>query len=199
MDERRRKLSMASKPKVILVKDKTVEKAIAEGLQILQAGRDEVEIEVLETGRRGFLGIGARKARVKLTLKERDKGTHLKKKTEVQAEEVKKDTYRDREIIAVEDDRIVLKQLYKNRYPVIRGDRDIRLFENGKLIQGSMVLTEESNIRYQLENKEARNEIIITISEDGLKAFLEIQRINGQLMEAIILPGAGDETDFIIS
>ncbi|MCR4420267.1 MAG: RNA-binding cell elongation regulator Jag/EloR [Clostridia bacterium] len=46
---------------------KTVEEAIEFGLQELGAPREEVEVEVLEAGSKGFLGLGARLARVRLT------------------------------------------------------------------------------------------------------------------------------------
>ncbi|MCS7178662.1 MAG: RNA-binding cell elongation regulator Jag/EloR [Anaerolineae bacterium] len=45
----------------------TVEAAIAAGLTALRLPREAVEIEVLDEGSRGILGIGARMARVRLT------------------------------------------------------------------------------------------------------------------------------------
>lgn len=45
-----------------------VEEAIAAGLESLSVERDAVEIEVLDEGSRGLLGIGARLARVRLTM-----------------------------------------------------------------------------------------------------------------------------------
>jgi spoIIIJ-associated protein len=48
-----------------------VEAAIAEGLTRLGVDRDAVEVEVLDDGSRGLFGIGAREARVQLTIKPR--------------------------------------------------------------------------------------------------------------------------------
>ena len=91
------------------------------------------------------------------------------------------------------------KSLLISYVPVKDVDREIRLYADGELLEGSMVLTEKSNISYEAEDSEARNEIIITVSDDRLKAYLEIRRINGQVVDAVILPGAGDDIDFIIS
>ncbi|MCX7608554.1 MAG: protein jag [Anaerolineales bacterium] len=47
----------------------TVQEAIAEGLAELHLTPEDVEIEVLDSGSRGLLGIGSRQARVRLTVK----------------------------------------------------------------------------------------------------------------------------------
>ena len=46
----------------------TVEEALAKGLAELGLSRDEVEVEVLDEGGKGILGIGGRQARVRLTV-----------------------------------------------------------------------------------------------------------------------------------
>lgn len=61
---------MSEHVKPLEVQGEDVETAIAEGLSKLGLGRSEVEIEVLEEGRRGFLGIGGREALVRLTPRE---------------------------------------------------------------------------------------------------------------------------------
>jgi spoIIIJ-associated protein len=48
----------------------TVEEAVAYGLDQLGLTEDLVDIEVLDTGARGLLGIGGRQSRVRLTLKQ---------------------------------------------------------------------------------------------------------------------------------
>jgi spoIIIJ-associated protein len=55
--------------KTIEVTAKTEELAIENGLKELKVNRDKVEIEVLDSGSKGILGIGARQAKVRLTLK----------------------------------------------------------------------------------------------------------------------------------
>jgi len=58
---------MRGEAKSIEVSAKTVEEAIAKGLAQLGRSEDEVEIEVLKRGSRGFLGFGAEEAKVRIT------------------------------------------------------------------------------------------------------------------------------------
>ncbi|MEG0385851.1 MAG: RNA-binding cell elongation regulator Jag/EloR [Solibacillus sp.] len=48
----------------------TVEKAISLALQKLGHSREQVDVEVLQEGKKGFLGFGARPAEVRVTVKE---------------------------------------------------------------------------------------------------------------------------------
>jgi len=48
----------------------TVEEAVAQGLNDLGLTEDEVDVEVLDAGSRGLLGLGGRQARIRLTIKE---------------------------------------------------------------------------------------------------------------------------------
>jgi spoIIIJ-associated protein len=60
---------MAVNERAIEARGDDVEAAIESGLQSLGLSRDQVSIEVLEQGSRGFLGIGSREAVVRLTTK----------------------------------------------------------------------------------------------------------------------------------
>jgi spoIIIJ-associated protein len=61
---------MGGEAKSIEVSAPTVEEAIAKGLAELGKAEDEVEIEVLDAGSRGLLGIGAKEALIRLSLVE---------------------------------------------------------------------------------------------------------------------------------
>lgn len=50
---------------------RTIDNAITDALIELSATTEDVDIEILEKGSKGFLGIGAKEARVRVTLKER--------------------------------------------------------------------------------------------------------------------------------
>lgn len=50
----------------------TVEIAIEKALQQLNVSRDDVEIDILTRGRKGFLGIGAKEAEIRVTVKEKN-------------------------------------------------------------------------------------------------------------------------------
>jgi spoIIIJ-associated protein len=70
---------------VIEKEGKTVSEAIINGCEALGVSRDEVDVEVLEEGSKGVLGIGGKNARVKITIKRTDlseKGLRAKKSLE---------------------------------------------------------------------------------------------------------------------
>jgi spoIIIJ-associated protein len=48
---------------------KNVEEAVQKACELLQAPREDLDVEILESGSSGFLGIGARKARVRAARK----------------------------------------------------------------------------------------------------------------------------------
>jgi spoIIIJ-associated protein len=61
---------MAENMQEIEVHGETVEEAINSGLQQLGIGRDAAEIEILDEGSSGFLGLGGRDAVVRVSIKE---------------------------------------------------------------------------------------------------------------------------------
>ena len=50
----------------------SVEEALARGLEQLGVPKEMIDIEVLDEGTRGFLGLGSRQVRIRLSLKSAD-------------------------------------------------------------------------------------------------------------------------------
>jgi len=72
-------------PVVIEKEGKTVSEAIISGCEALGVSREEVDVEVLDEGSKGVLGIGGKSARVKITVKRTEvseKGLKAKKSLE---------------------------------------------------------------------------------------------------------------------
>lgn len=69
---------MEEKKTTLEVMGPSVEDAIENGLDQLGLPRDAVSVEVLDQGQNGFLGIGNRQVRVRLTLLENDNGSAKK-------------------------------------------------------------------------------------------------------------------------
>jgi len=64
--------------KSIEVVARSVDEAITEALQELNADRDDVEIEILDEGNKGFLGIlGSKQAKVRVELIEKPEANKL--------------------------------------------------------------------------------------------------------------------------
>lgn len=68
----------------------SIEKAIAEGLEQLGVSRDQVRVEIIDEGSRGFLGLGARPARIRLHLLAEPKKAEKSPKGGVREEKKKK-------------------------------------------------------------------------------------------------------------
>ncbi len=59
--------------KEIIATGKTIDEATENGLSQMKAAREEVEVEPLQTGSKGFLGIGRKPAEVRITLRPDDR------------------------------------------------------------------------------------------------------------------------------
>ena len=67
---------MMKEKATVEVQAPSVEEAIEQGLDQLGLPRDAVEVEVLEEGHQGFLGLGNQDARVRLIVKEKEPSLH---------------------------------------------------------------------------------------------------------------------------
>ncbi|MBM7622555.1 FapA family protein [Sporohalobacter salinus] len=183
--------------KQVVIKDENVSTAIEEGLKILEATEDEVEIEIIEKGKSGFLGVGSRLAKVQLTLNEEKKdfkneeesSTNKKSKIKVESDSEVKDK---EEIVTIEDNNIMLNKKIKDKYPIIKGDQRVNLYLNSELIEESIIISEDDNVKVQTVDKKPISEIDVRVTEDKLKAFLKVNYEVGAQFSPKIMPPSGD-------
>lgn len=199
---------MTKELQVVVVRDKNIELAVDEGINMLGVTKNDVEIEVLDPGKKGFLGIGKRMAKVKLVVKNKEKENSKDKNSKKNTNESSLESLfsnkilkrsESNEIISLDNFRIKLKKLYNGKYPVVKGDNYIKFFENGQLLHEPFVLTENNCIEYRVMDVPPENDIKVTVSPDKLQVYLEIKKRQGLLFEPIILSAIDEEIDFIIS
>lgn len=133
---------------------KTVDNAITDALIELGATTEEVEIQVLERGSKGFLGLGVKNARVRVTLKELSKtqDTPQSAENDYVLEEVLKEAEQEIEEVINEE---------KNHLDNIE-----EATENAKVFLNS-VLT-EMGLNATLETKVVKDRVYIDISGERM-------------------------------
>ena len=82
---------------------KTVDSAVTDALIELGATRDEVVIDIIEKGSRGFLGFGARNAKVRVTIKESSAEDTLEIVKEIEETQKVQEVKQPKEVVSQEE------------------------------------------------------------------------------------------------
>lgn len=119
----------------------SVEEAIEQGLDQLGLPRDAVKVDVLDEGKSGFLGVGSRQVRVRLTIGEGPSEKDEKKSSEsLQPVSIEGESFSDDlEEAKVKSERIVKNLLAKMK---VRADVNARILDPEDENDRSMVLIE---------------------------------------------------------
>jgi spoIIIJ-associated protein len=136
----------------------SVEEAVAKGLADLGLDRDAVAVDVLDEGSRGVLGIGARQARVRLTIKPASENSEILEQEEIISDETTPSTIVEEEtaISVPEDD----------------------VFEETEVEAVTPTPVEEET---QPTEKEARDEATLAIARDTVIDLLERMHIDADV------------------
>ena len=85
---------------------KTVEEAIQSALAELNVSEKDIEVEVLESPSKGFLGFGKKPARIKVTLKENSKPAKIENVSEKKISEVQEEKISAEKVSEVQEENI---------------------------------------------------------------------------------------------
>ena len=134
------------------------EDAINKGLTELNVTRDEVDIEVLDNGSKGIFGIGARQARVRLTVKADSLRASIQKTDESRISEPE-----ETEIPVEEEDITAVVQL-----PDLSGENDeaVETEDSGnEVVNDDTVKIAANVVRDLMEKMRVKAEIVSKIGE----------------------------------
>ena len=134
------------------------EDAINKGLTELNVTRDEVDIEVLDNGSKGIFGIGARQARVRLTVKADSLRASIQKTDESRISEPE-----ETEISVEEEDITAVVQL-----PDLSGENDeaVETEDSGnEVVNDDTVKIAANVVRDLMEKMRVKAEIVSKIGE----------------------------------
>jgi hypothetical protein len=188
----------------IISKGKNVMEAIQIGLDVLDAQKNEVDIEILEQEQKGFLGIGFKFATVKLS-KQSSSGNVSQEPTKVEMDRViddiektiemlpdhqeitqviastptrhnRVDNEKKQEALAWVEQGKLYVQNSPTHYPRVTIDKGIEVSLNGSLIKEKyFILTQEDNVDIYGIHEEKETKWSLSIDSNKLKVRIAIE------------------------
>ncbi|WP_027340553.1 flagellar assembly protein A [Halonatronum saccharophilum] len=182
----------------LVVEGPTIEEAIKKGLNRLKVKRDDVQIEILSEEQKGILGFGKKEAKVKLmSMNIIDEDETLKSKVNKTDNE---DTNfsQENELLQIEGNRLILKELEVKKYPVVSSGNNVQLYKKGGEVVQQVIVTEDDDISFEVINEEPISGIRVRVSDDKLRVFLEVERIDGVKFTPKVIKSSEKYEDFVI-
>ncbi|MFS0687693.1 FapA family protein [Sporosarcina sp. 179-K 8C2 HS] len=178
----------------IVSKGKDINQAITIGLDLLEAKKSEVSIEIIQNETKGFLGIGSQEAIVKIT---RNNGTNKQKDIDPfdlvekiaselpgqqsYIEEYKEDNSEDTQLeslegkVWVEDGRLYCKSS-PIRFPMVTIPDGVKLYKNGRQVsERTAVISEKDSYEIKVEDVEQDTKWSISMDQQRLKVMLDVE------------------------
>ncbi|NLZ43399.1 MAG: DUF342 domain-containing protein, partial [Clostridia bacterium] len=103
------------------------------------------------------------------------------------------------DLVNIEGNRVVLKNMIGNRFPVVCGDENVSLYLNGQPVSGSIILTDTTQLTFAIKDKAPESNIEIEITSSKMRAYLKISQKPGVKYRPVLLPPPGLDEDVLIS
>ncbi|MFL8936261.1 flagellar assembly protein A [Rossellomorea oryzaecorticis] len=173
----------------VVSKGKNIREAISIGLELLDATKQEVDIEILQQETKGFMGIRGKQAVVQLTRvesieakEETDVFNELEKMIEEDQTELPKlDTYKIKQPqveslagkVWVENGRLQCKSS-PSHFPMVTIGEGIQFYKNNQLVKEKTVIVSELDV-YDLKVKHEERETRWSVKMDLNKLKVEVK------------------------
>lgn len=188
----------------IISKGKDVSEAVKLGLELLDATKKEVNIEIIQNQTKGFMGIGSKEAVVKLTKleknqserkedieseKEIDFEDYISKLTDEEIDQVPTASNVSSEKVNMEEmspDSLEGKVWVKNgqvfckfspdQFPMITITEGVKLYKNNQRVnEKTLIVSEKDFYQLKVEDEENPTEWKVSMDEQKLKVFLHVK------------------------
>lgn len=161
----------------------SVEEAVKKALKLLHIAQEQAHVEIISEGKQGFLGLGNKPAKVKVSIKEEavaelqlhDILAELDIKDEAAEENyIPRLVNREYGTVEVKDGKIVVKNPVrpKMKYGTIRPGKHITLLVNGKKVEEETYVSEKDSLEVQLNHDEPKSSFSLNVSEDKVEAYV---------------------------
>lgn len=159
--------------KELEIKGETVEEAVSEGLSTLGLDRSEVEVVVVDEGRKGFLGLGNREALVRLVPLASDHDDH---ETENHQAPTNNDTVEDVEVAEAAEEEVTV---FEEEFDDLDALPDPELLEEEEIARDLTVklleqMGVEATVQTQLSEPDdlGKQVVELNIEGDDLQALI---------------------------
>ena len=102
-------------------------------------------------------------------------------------------------VISIVDNRIVLKVDPIDKFPVIRSDKKVNLYVDGKKREGPIIVSNEVEITIETIDQSPHSSVDIKVTNDKLKAYLIINKQVGKRLCPILIKDPYNVVDFVIT
>lgn len=181
----------------IISKGKTAKEAVTIALDLLGEKLDSVDIEIIKYESKGILGLGARPAVVRVTVKERARSSsvwdvpttfsdfeNMINSMELPEEaphspflSVKQAKYpTEFDLLGkvwVKNNKIFCKDA-PGKYPLITAKKDIKLYKNSELMNRTVVVNEKDVLEVDFQDEEREPSWELSISDDKMQVTLKV-------------------------
>jgi predicted RNA-binding protein Jag len=182
----------------IISKGKNITEAVHIALELLDVTKKEVNIEVMETEKKGILGIGSKPAVVRVTLRNVKTETSKTKNRELSLEQFVENMDNvnegegfnvnnnnldpaiakyDKELrgkVWIRDGQFFCKNAL-DQYPMLSPVKGIRLYKNEELVEKTVVVNEDDVFRIEIPDEKTETVWDIKIDEQRMRVTLTIK------------------------
>jgi uncharacterized protein (DUF342 family) len=86
-----------------------------------------------------------------------------------------------------------------NKYPVVRPDKQIKLYVNGETRKGPVIISNEEEIKIEIAQQKPSNLFDIEVTKDKLKAYLRVNQQEKKRLRPVIIKDPSKIGDFVIT